>query len=437
MLASTQASSTTGVRRRNPAIVTFLCLVILLFDGYDLIIYGVTMPSMLKYAPWGLNPATAGAIGSLALLGMLFGSLLAGALSDRYGRRKVIMGLVSFFSICMAAVVWAPDAGTFTVLRFFAGVGLGGAIPVVSAMTVEFAQNHKRNFNNALMFSGYYFGGILAALIGLAVLPRGSFLWLYGFGALPIILLVPILWRYLPESPSYLLSRGRVDEAHLTMEEFGIDPSNYSLGNSSAETATAVSPVKPWKVLIGRKYVVGLALFSFTSVMTIALVYGLSTWTAQLLVMSGRPLDSSLALMLAMNLGAGLGVMVAARAADRFNTQVVIVLSLLIGAAALVFIGLGVENTWLLYMLIFLAGFGATGSPALVTGFAGTYFPTEIRATALGVILSLGRAGAGIAILLGGLLVAANLGSFVNFGSWAVLCVGAAILVFLVRAPKS
>ena len=105
----------------------------ILFDGYDLIVYGAVVPALLRYEPWGLTPTDAGLIGSYALIGMLVGALVAGAVTDLVGRRKVLLISVSWFSLTMAACALAPSAELFGLFRLLGGLGLGGVFPTAIA----------------------------------------------------------------------------------------------------------------------------------------------------------------------------------------------------------------------------------------------------------------------------------------------------------------
>jgi Arabinose efflux permease len=136
-----------------------LCFVVIVFDGYDLIVYGAAIPALLQYQPWGLTPATAGAIGSYALIGMLVGALVAGAVTDYVGRRKVMLVSVSWFSVAMACCAVAPSPELFGLFRLLGGLGLGGVMPTAIALTAEYSAAHRRSLNNALMFSGYPVAG--------------------------------------------------------------------------------------------------------------------------------------------------------------------------------------------------------------------------------------------------------------------------------------
>ena len=168
--------------RRSAAVVILLCFVAIVFDGYDLIVYGAIVPSLLAYEPWGLTPVQTGAYGSYALAGMFIGAIVVGYLTDVVGRRKVLLASISMFSLLMVATAFAPSPELFGLFRFLAGLGLGGVIPTAIAVTVEFSAAHRRNFNNALMFSGYAIGGILAALLAILLLGAIGFRGMLAIG---------------------------------------------------------------------------------------------------------------------------------------------------------------------------------------------------------------------------------------------------------------
>ena len=133
-----RVSMVTTPPRRSALGVIALCWLIVVFDGYDLIVYGTTIPALLEEPGWDLTPASAGTIGSLAFAGMLIGALGRGPLADRLGRRRTILvpSCGSRSSPACAASPRAPEV--FGLLRFLAGLGLGGLVPSANALTAEF-----------------------------------------------------------------------------------------------------------------------------------------------------------------------------------------------------------------------------------------------------------------------------------------------------------
>lgn len=140
--------------------VVFWCLIIILFDGYDLAINGVTLPLLMQ--DWGLSAVQAGMLASTALAGIMFGAMMFGTLADKIGRKKVIMICVLLFSGFTFAGGFASNPTEFGVLRFLAGLGIGGVMPNLVALTSEYAPARLRATLVTTMFSGYAVGGVMA-----------------------------------------------------------------------------------------------------------------------------------------------------------------------------------------------------------------------------------------------------------------------------------
>lgn len=390
--------------KRDERLVIGLCFAVIVFDGYDLIVYGATMPALLTYAPWGLTPATAGAIGSYALLGMLAGALLAGVLTDVVGRRKVMIGGVAWFSVAMAGCAIAAGPEMFGVFRLLGGLGLGGVMPTAIALTAEYSQPHRRGFNNALMFSGYAVGGILAALLALALLPSSGFRAMYWLGALPLVTVVPLLVRHLPESLSYLAVKGLLR------------------GTNASRTGLSV--------LFTRRHLVPAALFAVTSFFGLLLVYGLNTWLPQIMKTAGYPLTSSLLFLVMMNVGAVVGSLLVAPVGDRIGMRPVTAAAFAAAAVSIYLLHAPMPAP-LMYVLVAVAGFGTIGCQILVNAYVAMHFPDEVRATALGWTLGIGRLGAIVGPTFGGLLLSSDLGVEWNFYAFAIPAAAGALVVFL------
>ena len=121
-----------GARSVLPVFV--VCWLALIADGYDLYVYGATVPGFVGPSGWGVDKATAGLVGSFALVGMLIGSLAAGLLTDRFGRRRMLVAAIGTFSVFMVACALAPNFAVFAILRFGACLGVGGLLPTAVAV---------------------------------------------------------------------------------------------------------------------------------------------------------------------------------------------------------------------------------------------------------------------------------------------------------------
>ncbi|HUR73258.1 MAG TPA: MFS transporter, partial [Sporichthya sp.] len=172
--------------QRSALTVVALCFFVVVFDGYDLIVYGASVPDLLHEPDWHLTPSRVGGIASWTLFGMLLGALSAGALTERLGRRQIVLIGITWFSVAMLACSAAPNPGSLTLLRFLAGLGLGGVIPSSIALTMEYAPRERRQLYNALMFAGYPVGGVLAASMARWLLADHGWRPLFALGAAPL-----------------------------------------------------------------------------------------------------------------------------------------------------------------------------------------------------------------------------------------------------------
>lgn len=394
--------------RRSSSTVVALCFVIIVFDGYDLVVYGTTVPSLLAYEQWELTPGQVGTIGSYALVGMLLGALLSGWLAPRVGARAIILTSLTSFSILMGLTAMAPNPEIFGLLRFLGGLGLGGVVPTVIALTVEYSAPARRQFNNALMYSGYSVGGVLAALAAIALLPETSFRVMYALGLLPLVTIVPLAWRYLPESVAFLVGKGRADEAKLLADRFGIvAPPSAASDNRGSMASLVVGPRK-----------LPLLLLVIASFCGLLLVYGVNTWLPNIMRQAGYSLGSSLSFLLVLNVGAIAGALTASRVADRFGSKPVTVTSFLLAVLAILALGIGLPLYGAM-IVVAVAGLGTVGTQILVNGYVATYFGDRDRTSALGLSLGLGRVGAIFGPILGGWIASSALGVEWNFYTFA------------------
>jgi AAHS family benzoate transporter-like MFS transporter len=420
--------------RRNPMFVVLICFVCIVFDGYDLIVYGTTIPPILAYEEWAVTPEQAGAIGSYALMGMLIGALTVGAITDILGRRKIMLISITWFSVAMGLSALSTSPEMLGVLRFVAGLGLGGVVPTVIALTVEYSPRNRRQFNNALMYCGYFVGGILTALVGLVLLSRVDFRVMYAIGTLPLVLVLPVAWRYLPESVAFLVARGRHDAARSLADQYGLAiddvvPSAVPQGQDTDRLAGI-------RTLFQRTYLPATVMFAGASFCGLLLVYGMNTWLPEIMSTAGFALGSSLIFVLALNIGGIVGTIAASRLADRVGVKPVTVGAFVAATVSILLLSMDFSFA-LLILCVAAAGFG-TGTQILVNGFVATHYPDSSRATALGWSLGIGRLGAIVGPILGGLVAGSALSyqwNFYLFGLFALL--GALIIAAVPRAEAA
>ncbi len=431
-------SSAAPTRTASSAIwlVPALCGFAVGFDGYDLIVYGTVVPALLEYQPWALSPERVGVIGSYAIIGMLIGALLAGTVTDIIGRRKALLACVTWFSIFTAACGIAPSPELFGLFRFLAGIGLGGLIPVATALTLEYAPGHRRNITYTAMMASYNVGGLLAA--GLAILLIPAFGWrvMFLIALVPLFVIVPLGLMYLPESISFLLAQGRRGEAEALSGRFGVPLQEVARTvEKEEETAVHGGKLHGLKTILSRLFFLRSVAFWVASFFGLMLIYGLSTWLPGVMTEAGYSVGSALSFLLLFNVGAIIGNLVAGGLADRFGTKLVCGLFFSIAAVGIALLSVKMPIV-LIYLLAGLAGAGVFAAMVLVYSYIGQYYPASSRATALGWAAGVGRTGAILGPIIGGLLVGAGLAVPWGFYTFALAGVIAALIIFLLpRSP--
>jgi len=394
--------------------VMALCGLLLIFDGYDLFIYGVVLPVIMK--EWGLTPLQAGALGSYALFGMMFGALAFGSLADRIGRKKGIAICFALFSGATILNGFASSPSEFGIYRFIAGLGCGGLMPNAVALMNEYAPKRLRSTLVAIMFSGYSLGGMLSAGVGIFMLPRFGWESMFFAAAVPLLLL-PVILCYLPESIGFLVRQGRTDEARTLLKR--LDPDcdvqpdvQLQASDPKAKGGSVLELFR--NGLATRTLALWLAFFC-----CLLMVYALSSWLPKLMANAGYSLGSSLSFLLALNFGGMAGAILGGWLGDRYNLVKVKVAFFL--AAALSISLLGVNSPMpLLYLLIFIAGATTIGTQILLYAGAAQLYGLSVRSTGLGWASGIGRNGAIVGPLLGGALMGINLPLQLNFIAFAI-----------------
>ncbi|HEY0916509.1 MAG TPA: MFS transporter [Solimonas sp.] len=394
--------------------VMALCALLLIFDGYDLFIFGVVLPSIMQ--EWNLTPLEAGALGSYALFGMMFGALGFGTLADRIGRKKGIAICFVLFSTATILNGFASNPTEFGIFRFIAGLGCGGLMPNAVALMNEYAPKRLRSTLVAVMFSGYSLGGMLAAGVGIYMLPRFGWESMFFAAAVPLLLLPLILWK-LPESVGFLVRQGRHEQARAVLAKvepgLALDAADQlQMSDGKGQGVGVFELFRDGRAL--RTLCLWLAFFC-----CLLMVYALSSWLPKLMASAGYSLGSSLSFLLALNFGGMAGAILGGWLGDRFNLGKVMVAFFVAAAASISLLGFN-SPTPVLYGLIFIAGATTIGTQILLYAGAAQFYGLSIRSTGLGWASGIGRNGAIVGPLLGGALMAINLPLQLNFIAFAI-----------------
>ncbi|WP_432561447.1 MFS transporter [Kineococcus sp. SYSU DK003] len=420
-------------KRRNLTWVVALGFFGLVFDGYDLVVYGTVLPGFLsdpsRIGP--LTPAQGGVLGSYALVGVLVGALLTGTVSDVLGRRRLMLLAYAWFAAAMGFTALAGSATTLGIGRFAAGLGIGALLATTGALVAEYAPPGRKNLFNALTYSGIAFGSTLSALLAILLLDSIGWRGMFLLGALPLVTLFPLAVVKLPESAAWLQARGRHEEAEALAARTGIVLTDDQAASAAGQEETTGTGRSGFAGLFSGGNAAPALLLGFTSVCCLLLVYALNTWLPELMGRAGFSTKGSLSFLLVLNGSAVVGQLIGSRLADRFGPKPVVATAFLLGAVA---IGLLTVQAPLGVLLLFVAvaGVGTSGTQTLIYGFVANHFRTTVRGAAVAWCAGFGRLGGIGGPLLGGLLIGAGLALNSTFFVLAALALVGSVLTLLV-----
>jgi MFS transporter, putative metabolite:H+ symporter len=369
---------------------------------------------------WSLSPDQIAVAASAGLAGMFVGGALAGSLADRFGRKTVFQSTLLIFSLGTGLCSLAQGPVSLCLLRFLVGLGLGGELPVAAALVSELAPARHRGRLVVLLESFWAFGWAAAAIIAEILARRAEsagygFPWRAAFliGALPA-LYVFVLRRALPESPRYLTSRGRLDEAETILrsieKDCGIPPGPPLAAEPGEDRA-------PRRARFGDLFGAGLArrttmlwLLWFTMAYS---YYGIFTWLPTLLAGQGLPLATSFRFTLFITLAQIPGYFAAAFLVEAIGRKATLVPFMLMCAlGSYLFGGARTDHDLLLWGC--LLSFFNLGAWGVTYGYTPELYPTWLRGTGTGFAAAFGRIGGILAPLAVGRLMGAWGGGFAS-----------------------
>lgn len=418
--------ATTAVVRRTPVLILTVCTAFTLFEGYDIVSYGVLVPALLARPDWDLTATFAGTIGSATVFGMLIGALVAGPLTDRLGRKSVFVGTAFVFSLGMALCAAAASPSQLLAFRVLVGLGSGGFLPTAVTFAVENSPLHRRNFNLAIVGSGVAVGGAAAGLLGAWAVPEFGYRVMFLLGVLPALALHLVVLK-VPESISYLVAKGRTDEARRTIERHRLDIDLEEAAPDGKDAPADVSTRAAFVSLFARDSIGATVVFWIGTALCMMLIFGTNTWLPTIMVKSGYGMASSLGILGALNLGVVVGSLIASRFADRRGPKPFILLGFLTCTLALVVLA-SAPPVAVSYLMAVAVGFGGGGTQNLINAYLAIYYKPFNRGTGVGAALAFGRVGGIVGPVYVGTLVAAGVSSATSFYAFAV---AAALALFV------
>jgi len=370
-----------------------LCFCVVLLDGFDTAAIGYIAPSLVS--EWGIERSALGPVLSAALFGLVVGSLSAGPLADRFGRKTILSISVLIFGLACLASAFSAGLNQLVAWRFITGVGLGAAMPNAVTMMNEYCPEARRATLTNAMFCGFPLGAAFGGFVAAWMIPHFGWRSVLLLGGIAPLFLGVLILFLLPESVRYMVAKNypaeRIREALRRVQPAAAEFPLAMTGVSGAtqELARARSSIG---VVLSKELLMGSVMLWLAYFMGLVIFYALINWMPVLLKDAGVA-PSTAALVSALFPLGGFGAILSGWLMDRFNANLIIAACFALTAAAVYAIGQSTGNIVLLMLVVLGAGTIMNTAQSSLPTLAAAFYPTNGRATGVAWMMGIGRFG--------------------------------------------
>lgn len=360
------------------------CLLAATCEGFDLQAAGVAAAGLAgEFRP---TPDALGSFFSASTLGLFVGALLGGQLSDRIGRKRVLVWSIALFGVFSALTAGAWDIQSLTIARLLTGLGLGGALPNLIALAAESAAPGRRHVSVALVYAGNPLGGAVVSLVSLLI---GGAHWriIFILGGVAPLLLAPVMARYLPESAAFIALRAEAAA-----------PSPRAQGNAARGVSAILRDGRgTWTALLWASFCLELLI-----------LYLLLNWLPLLMHEAGMTRAQASAAQIGFNFGGVLAALTLGRLLEGGGRNLTILITFLSMPLLIWALARAPVEQAPMFAIVFLLGCAVLAAQAFLYAQAPRGYPTPIRGIGVGAAIAVGRLGSVIGPKLGGALKSAG-----------------------------
>ncbi len=404
--------------------VLALCTLIQICDGYDINSIAWSVPSLIR--EWHLAPPAFTTAFLWSSIGIMVGALSAGPIGDRVGRKPLLLASLTIFGVASLLSAVAGSLGTLAILRFFTGLGIGGAFPGAATLTGDYAPHRRRALMIMASFTGAPLGGFVGGQIVALLLPHFGWPVIFVLGGVFPLLLVPILAVWLPESPRFLARKGNLSARQAAfLERLDIAP-------AQAEAHPLdIAQGDPVRMLFSEGYALQTVLLWIIFFCSLMNLFLFAYWMPTVFNLIGMTPAQAIFASSLRDFGAIWAVLYLGVAIDHVGPERSLAWHYAAGALFIALIALVALPYAILLAVTFFAGMTITGSQTGANATCGKLYPARMRTTGLGWALGIGRLGGIAAPALGGYLLALGLAPTHIFLSACLFAVIAAVATAL------
>jgi MFS transporter, AAHS family, 4-hydroxybenzoate transporter len=374
-------------------LIFVLCFCVVLLDGFDTAAIGYIAPSLVS--EWGVERSALGPVLSAALFGLVVGSLSAGPLADRFGRKTILSISVLIFGLACLASAFSAGLNQLVAWRFVTGLGLGAAMPNAVTMMNEYCPEARRATLTNAMFCGFPLGAAFGGFLAAWMIPHLGWRSVLLLGGLAPLFLAILIFFLLPESARYMVAKNypaeRIREA-LHRIQPAVTEFPLAMTGASEETVKVAPSRGSIGVVLSSELLVGSIMLWLAYFMGLVIFYALINWMPVLLKDAGV-MPSTAALVSALFPLGGFGAILSGWLMDRFNANLIIAACFALTAAAVYAIGQSTGHIVLLMLVVLGAGTMMNTAQSSLPTLAAAFYPTNGRATGVAWMMGIGRFG--------------------------------------------
>ncbi len=406
----------------------FICTLINMLDGFDVLVMSFAAASVSS--EWTLTPYQLGILLSAGLFGMAIGSISLGALADRLGRKRLVNICLVIVTAGMFASAYSENQEQLLAFRFVTGIGIGGMLATLTTLVSEYSNESSRGLCIGFLQSGYPLGALLGGIVSVYLIDSFGWRSLFIFGGSLSLIMLPFVFWKLPESLDFLLLRGNQankSKIQQILTELEIETSEFLNTTEDSEKkadwiSLFSSDSRANTLYLWTCYF--LLMFSF---------YFVVSWTPKLLVDAGLTTGQGISAGVYLQAGGLVGAISLGLLGYKFKVPILTSVFFCCGVAAMLFYGLVELSLVSLMLVAAVMGFFLIGAMIGLYTIAPSVYPANVRVSGVGLAIGIGRLGAIVAPLAGGIILNSGYSTDEIFVIFSIPLILAAVAVYKIK----
>ena len=406
----------------------FICTLINMLDGFDVLVMSFAAASVSS--EWTLTPYQLGILLSAGLFGMAIGSISLGALADRLGRKRLVNICLVIITAGMFASAYSENQEQLLAFRFVTGIGIGGMLATLTTLVSEYSNESSRGLCIGFLQSGYPLGALLGGIVSVYLIDSFGWRSLFIFGGSLSLIMLPFVFWKLPESLDFLLLRGNQSDKSKIQQiltELEIETSEFLNTTEDSEKkadwiSLFSSDSRANTLYLWTCYF--LLMFSF---------YFVVSWTPKLLVDAGLTTGQGISAGVYLQAGGLVGAISLGLLGYKFKVPILTSVFFCCGVAAMLFYGLVELSLVYLMLVAAVMGFFLIGAMIGLYTIAPSVYPANVRVSGVGLAIGIGRLGAIVAPLAGGIILNSGYSTDEIFVIFSIPLILAALAVYKIK----